>query len=223
MENAVTIKTSLLVLDTDKSILEPASMLRGCIGRRFLEYPTFHNHVGDRYLKSYPRIQYKIIDNKGYVLGIEEGAKLIKMISEMKELSIGNSVYNIKQKTFHDKDEVIMPTRKFFQYKFLTPWLPLDEKNYPKFKSLRDWKDRKMMLNKILVGNIITMCKGLSFDVEPNIYAHTKIKEMRSIHQDIIFTSFIGEFRTNFKIPDFFGIGNGVSHGFGTVKNEEIL
>jgi len=29
---------------------------------------------------------------------------------------------------------------------------------------------------------------------------------------------FKGEFTVNFNIPDFFGIGKGVSHGFGTVK-----
>lgn len=221
--NVVTIRTSLLTLDTDEPILESAIKLRGYISSQFPEYPIFHNHLSEgKYIYEYPRVQYKIIDGNAFILGIEEGAKLIKMISDVDKLSLGDNIYKIKQKTFCDKDEKIMPTRGLLQYKFMTPWLALNQKNYPKFKMLKDWREKKIMLNNILIGNIISMSKGFSFDIEKDIYAHSKIKEIEIRYKDNIVVGFIGEFRTNFKVPDFFGLGKGVSHGFGVIKNEVV-
>ncbi len=221
-ENVVSIKTSTLILETDTLILESADKLRGYISYKF-PYPIFHNHLNDdEYIYTYPRVQYRIIDGKAYILGIEEGAKLIKMLSDIDKLNLGDNIYDIKQKTFYDKEEKIMPMTKLLQYKFMAPWLALNQKNFLKFKMLKDWKEKKVMLNNILIGNIISMSKGLSFDIEKNIYVHSKLKEIRTKYKDTIVSGFVGEFRTNFKIPDFFGLGKGVSRGFGVIKNEEM-
>lgn len=219
------IKTSYLILKTHKPIIEPAHKLRGFISNKFPEHPIFHHHLNDdRYLYTYPRIQYKIIEGIAYILGIEEGANALRKIIEIEidKLPLGNNIYNIEQRIFYDNNEKFMPVRNLLQYKFLTPWLALNKDNYQKFKIIEGWKEKKVMLNNILVANIISMCKGLSYDLEPNIYAHSKIKEMKVEFKGMIVNGFIGEFRTNFKIPDFFGIGKGVSHGFGAVKNEDI-
>jgi len=220
--NAVNIKTSTLILDTDRPILESADKLRGYISNKFSEYPIFHNHLNDdEYIYTYPRVQYRIIDGKAYIIGIEEGAKLIKMLSDVDKLHLGDNIYDVKQKTFYDTEEKIMPMKKLLQYKFMTPWLALNQKNFPKFKMLKDQKEKKVMLNNILIGNIISMSKGLSFDIEKDIYVHSKLNEIRTKYKDAIVSGFVGEFRANFKIPDFFGLGKGVSHGFGVIKNEE--
>ena len=41
---------------------------------------------------------------------------------------------------------------------------------------------------------------------------------IRDRYKGIPVMGFTGEFRVNFKIPDFFGLGKGVSQGFGVVK-----
>ncbi len=223
-KNTVSIKTSTLILETDRPVLESSDKLRGYISHKFPEYPIFHNHLNDdEYIYTYPRVQYRIIDGKAYILGIEEGAKLMKMLSDIDKLTLEDNVYDVRQKIFYDTEEKIMPMTKLLQYKFITPWLGLSQKNYPKFKILKDWREKKIMLNNILIGNIISMSKGLSFDIEKDIYAHSKLKEIRTKYKDTIVSGFVGEFRTNFKIPDFFGLGKGVSRGFGVIKNEEIL
>lgn len=219
--NFATLKTSLLEIMTDRPILEGADKLEGFIAKKFPEFPIVHHHIGDRYLYIYPRIQYKIIDMRAYILGIEEGTEVIKLIDDIDKLYLGENIYHIREKLFHNKDETIGFTREFLQYDFMTPWLALNKENYQKFRQLSDWKDKKLFINNILKANIISMCKGFNFDIEKEIYVHSKLKEGRSMYK-VLRTSFIGEFRTNFKIPDFFGIGGKTSVGFGTIKSRNI-
>lgn len=52
--------------------------LRGFFANNFKEI-LFHNHYQDGTLRyGYPLIQYKIIDNKPFILGLNEGGDLIK-------------------------------------------------------------------------------------------------------------------------------------------------
>lgn len=221
----MTIKTSYLILKTDRPIIETAHKLRGFISNKFPGHTIFHHHLNNNeYLYTYPRIQYKIIEGNAYILGIEEGVDALKKIIniDIDRLHLGDNIYNIKQKIFYVNDEEFMPIRNLIQYKFLTPWLALNKDNYQKFKTLRDWKEKKLMLNNILIANIISMCKGLSYDLDKDIYIHSKVREVKVEFKGVIVNGFIGEFRTNFQIPNFFGLGKGVSHGFGIVKNEDV-
>ena len=34
--------------------------------------------------------------------------------------------------------------------------------------------------------------------------------------------AFTGEFITNFKLPDYIGLGKGVSHGYGTIIQQKL-
>ena len=75
------------------------------------------------------------------------------------------------------------------------------------------------MLEKILVGNIISMSKGLRYTVQDPIQANIiKIKEVRTSLKGTPMLGFLGTFSVNFYIPDYWGIGKSVSRGFGTVK-----
>lgn len=107
------------------------------------------------------------------------------------------------------------------QYGFLTPWLALNHCNYQKFQNPVSWKDRKELLNSILVGNILSMCKGLDFVVDKKLYVHSSIDEGSAEYKGISHACFTGEFRVNFRLPDFIGLGMGVSQGFGTVKKKK--
>lgn len=217
--NFVTLKTCLLTFHVNRPIIENANKLKGFIASQFRDYPIFHNHYGGRSMFTDPRIQYKIINGVGYVLGIEEGAKMIKMISEIDELHLGNSIYNVIP-IFCDKEEIIMPTEELIQYDMVGNWIPFNDKNYEISKTLKDWKEKKIFVNNILRDNIISLCKGYGLYVDKHkhtIYVHSRLKETRSMYK-VLRPSFIGEFRTNMIIPDFFGIGEKVSAGFGVIK-----
>ena len=80
-----------------------------------------------------------------------------------------------------------------------------------------DWKERKIMLNKIFVGNILSMSKGLGIIVNRRIHVKSNLEHQSTDYKSVNMLGFSGEFKVNFKIPDFFGFGKGVSQGFGTV------
>lgn len=218
-DDFVKIKTSLLTFHTDRPIMEDANKLKGYVASQFREYSIFHNHYGNRCLFIDSRVQYKIINNIGYILGIEEGAEAIKMLSDFEELRLGKSIYKARP-IFCDKDEIIAKSDEFIQYDLAHYWLPFDSENFDMFKTLKDRKEKKWFINAMLRNNIITLCKGLGLNVDKckhTVYVHSRLKESISFYK-VPRTSFIGEFRTNMILPDFFGIGEKVSAGFGVVK-----
>ena len=215
------LKISYLILKTDKPVAEPASKLRGYIGNKFEEYPILHHHIKEvGYLYTYPRIQYKVFDGIPYILGIEEGAKVLKEISgDLDELVLGGNEYKVNQKVFYEQDVYAGMARGNRQYRFLSPWLALNPVNYRRYQGIKDWREKKKFLNGILIGNVLSMCKGLGIVVDRRLYAHSRIDETRVEYKGVSVAGFLGEFKINFVIPDFFGLGKGVSQGFGAVKN----
>lgn len=213
------IKTSYLVLKTDAPVQENSAKLRGYLGSRFPEHPLLHHHIQDAgYLYTYPLVQYKVLEGNACILGIEEGADVIKEISDQIEnLVLGSSVYQVDEGVLYQKEFNIQMGSES-QYRFLSPWVALNSNNYQKFSSMRSWKDKKLFLNNILIGNILSLCKGLGIIVNRKIYVHSKLENEMIDFKGIPMAGFSGEFTVNFELPDFFGLGKGVSQGFGTIK-----
>jgi len=213
------IKLSYLILKTDNPVLENPAKLRGYLGERFKEHPLLHHHIQEAgYLYTYPLIQYKIIEGQAFILGIEEGAGVIKEISDkIDKLILGSRVYSVNEKILYQKEFNIKHGKKT-QYSFISPWVALNSKNYNSFTTIDNWKDRKIFLNNILTGNILSMCKGLGIIVNRKLYVHTHLEKENVDFKGIPMIGFKGEFTVNLHIPDFFGLGKGVSQGFGSVK-----
>jgi hypothetical protein len=88
--------TAIFTLKTDRPVEESAEKLRGYFGTRFPEYPLLHQHVDGGYLYTYPKIQYKIIEGTPYILGIEEGVKILKEISDaIKKIELNGYKYKV--------------------------------------------------------------------------------------------------------------------------------
>ena len=208
-----------LTLKTDKKLQSSPTKVRGYFGNTFKEYPLLHNHYSkDKYLYSYPFIQYKIIDGNILILGIDEGAELLKEIHpQLSSISLDKE-YKITEKQLIEKEVDIKPSSEEKHYKFITPWIGLNSKNYTTYKSLEDWKEKKDLINKILVGNILSMSKGLGIIVNKRLYAKTHLQEQIVEYKSVKMNAFTGEFKIHYDIPDYFGIGKGVSQGYGCVK-----
>lgn len=122
------------------------------------------------------------------------------------------------EKEINVKEESIGLQDKNSSYSFITPWLALNEQNYEKYKAIKSWQEKKELLAKILVGNIISMSKGLGYTVPEPIKANIfKLKEISASLKGTPMLGFLGSFTVNFEIPDYFGLGKSVSRGFGTV------
>ncbi|KUO42849.1 MAG: hypothetical protein APU95_02990 [Hadesarchaea archaeon YNP_N21] len=213
------LKVARLVLQTDRPLAEGAAKLRGFFGRKFPEHPILHHHVSEGYLYVYPKVQYKVIGGTALVLGVEEGADILKQVmGGIDELVLGRERYEVIKKIYAEETSVISPTRDLRRYRFLTPWLALNSRNYEKYRGA-NWREKKSIINSVLVGNILSMCKGLGFVVEKKLEAHTKIEEQAVEYKGVRMIGLTGEFEVNFLIPDFFGLGKGVSQGYGAVKS----
>lgn len=214
------INTVHLILETNKEVKQDSSKLRGYIGNTFKDYSILHNHYGDKkVLYSYPLVQFQVINGQASIFGIEEGANLLKEIApKIKELKLMDSYYKVNDYNLIDNEFNVSTSNKELHYKFVTPWLALNTKNHTKYKQITSWKDRKLFLNNILVGNILSMAKGLGIIVDRRLYVKSMLNPVSVRYKSIDMLGFTGEFKVRFNLPDFFGLGKGVSQGFGTVK-----
>ncbi len=192
--------------------------LRGYFLNKY-DSEELHNHSGNGFKYTYPKVQYKIFKGSAYLIGINEGANILGEIGlKTKELELNHEVYKIidgylslKQLDYGVSDEMK-------DYKFISPWLALNEKNYEDYKNLND-EEKKEKLEKILIGNILSMSKYLNYTVDKKIEVNMHdYEEMAVKYKGNSFVGIYGKFSTNFNIPDLLGIGRKVSKGFGTLK-----
>ena len=208
-----------LILKTDLKLTATPAKVRGFLGNKYKDYPILHNHyANDKFLYSYPFVQYKIINGDIVIVGIDEGAELIKKIAPELTILTLDKDYKITEKLIHEKEFDIKQTSDEKHYKFITPWLGLNQNNYQKYINTKDWKDKKYILNRILVGNLLSMSKGLGIIVNKRLYVKTHFKETIVEYKGVKMNAFTGEFKVHYDIPDYLGLGKGVSQGFGGVK-----
>lgn len=215
------VKTLIFNFICDEPVKCTADKLRGYFANRFGEYELIHQHLNSSdLLYKTPLIQYKPLDGKLLVLGINEGAEVLQKIHEDIDcLKIGHTNYQIKEKIIVLRTDYFGTIDNDYTYSFLTPWLALNEKNYEKYQRLGSWADKKEFLEKIIVGNIISISKSLGYTVPEPIRANIgKMTEVRTKLKGTPMLGFLGTFSVNFSIPDYWGIGKSVSRGFGTVK-----
>ena len=215
------VKTLIFHFICDESVKGTADKLRGFFADKFGEYTLIHQHLNDnKFLYKAPLIQYKILNRKPFVLGINEGADILQKIYEdINYLKVGRSEYQIKEKSIILKTDHFGTANTDISYSFLTPWLALNKENYEKYKSLTILEERKEHLEKILIGNIISISKSLGYTVQEPIRVNfAKLKEVSTRLKSISMIGFLGSFFVNFEIPDYWGIGKSVSRGFGTLK-----
>lgn len=208
-----------LILKTDLNLTASPTKVRGFLGNIYKDYPILHNHyANDKFLYSYPYVQYKIINGDIVIVGIDEGAELLKKIApELTTLSLDKE-YKITEKLIHEKEFDIKPSSEEKHYKFITPWLGLNQNNYKRYINTKDWKEKKDILNKVLVGNLLSMSKGLGIIVNKRLYAKTHFEEKIVEYKGVKMNAFMGEFKVHYSLPDYIGLGKGVSQGFGCVK-----
>jgi hypothetical protein len=214
----VLLKILRLTLRSDAPMRGDATKLRGFFATSFNEYALLHQHVTDRLIYKYPLIQYKMLGGTPLVLGINEGAEVLKEIyDKFDEIKLDESTYSILERSVIVKSEEFGCAEAIHSYRFLTPWLALSQENYPKYLDA-SWQERKELLRRILVGNILSASKGLGYMAKEHIRL-----EVGRLHDEICLlkgtqvTGIRGEFTTNFAIPEFVGLGKSVSRGFGAV------
>lgn len=192
--------------------------IRGYLAGRFPEYVELHNHLGEGKFKyGYPVIQYKSIGGVPNIIAINEASKiLIDIFYDVKEIVMKDKVMSILEKGYVLKTMDFGPSDQLIEYEFLSPWMALNQENYKTY--LNSTEDEKVkILKKVLVGNILSMAKGLNCWVNKPIEAMIKLSPVEVNYKNKKMIGFKGRFLTNFVIPDYLGVGKSVARGFGTV------
>jgi len=201
--------------------LPDVAAVRGFLGNLYCQRPEFHGHKGSGFVYKHPLIQYKVIDAKGVIIGLKEGAYLLKAIPKLKILELHYKKYTILKQDIHNNMVPFGLTEDMIRYDFMTPWIGLNEKNYQIYIKLQKKTESvNTLLERILIGNFLSMSKALGYVVKGNIRAKVRLEENGFVEakQGIKLLAFKGEFKTNFFIPDFWGVGKFSSRGYGIVR-----
>ncbi len=213
------LKTFTLTLASTRPIRGSAPELRGFFATKFNEYSLLHQHSADKLIYRYPLVQYKIIDGAPMVVGINDGAEVLKQVyDKYDEIKLGEEVYDIVEKGIAIRNYDFGLSDKFNSYEFATPWLALNQENYTKYYGMRNREERLEFLRKTLIGNLLSMSKSLDYQVQDEIKCDVQVRVRKSRLKDVNVMTFIGGFCANFLVPDYLGIGKSVSRGFGAVR-----
>ena len=114
--------------------------------------------------------------------------------------------------------ELVGTCESDLQFKFESPWLALNQKNFKSYTGTTSQKARKEELARILVGNCLGINKALDLPLRNRISANCdKLTSIKNAKTGENMIGFVGKFSINFRLPDYLGIGKGVARGMGTV------
>ena len=202
-----------------------AHKLRGYFGNLFREHsPLLHNHYADGTTRHrYPLVQYKVLQNVPTLVALDEGAELLNtLFLHMKTLQISDTTYEVNAKHIRHQPVEVVYADTLHTYRFETLWMALNQENYRKYNQ-QDEPAQTAMLNKIVVGNILSFFKQLGVFLEPQQRLMAKLdvtpKSTQFKNQSMV--AFAGTLIVNAVLPDGIGIGKAVSRGFGTIKRIE--
>ena len=196
---------------------------RGAIAAKAgFEQVLFHNHQNDqKLLYHYPVIQYKRIGINPAIVCVDEGVDAIHRLfsDQVLRIYIGDRPIHLEVKSLKKLQFDLEVSKHSFTYR-LYNWLALSQENYPRYQSIQDDLERTDFLENILTANILAFAKGVKWDVDRTIRLRIdevlRIKQVPYKSQRLMAFDLI--FRTNVFLPDFIGLGKGVSLGFGTVS-----
>lgn len=174
----------------------------------------FHNHIDKNYRYAYPLIQYKLINRCATILCIEEGVEAIGNF-----FSNYNNLIQIGEKNMSLEIDYLRPsvfllevTERVSRYS-LHRWIPLNHENYQIYRTLEKDEQRIHLLQKILIGNILSCLKGLNIYLDKRITCRIQeITRMYTIsNKGVNLLAFDLIFTANLSLPPYIGLGKNAS------------
>ena len=116
-----------------------------------------------------------------------------------------------------EEKDYLKPLSKLISYRFVTPWIALNQATGNRYRNLKN-EERTDYLNNLLGQNIVFISREMGIELENNIFTKVKLSSLfpKNIDENN-WGAFDGEFETNFLLPNYIGIGNGITRGYGTI------
>jgi len=218
------IKSVTLKIKTDRPVQKTPYQVKGVLMKNFPNeeiVPMLHGSYRKKFL--YPRIQVKILDEEIFLVGLNQGVDPILKIQErITDLNFGDITFEVLEKDIQEKDESFLFTSSLKKYDFISNWVALNLNTSKKYDSKND-KDKLQFLNNLLAKNIVFISREIGFELPKNIYSQIRILDLKPTKLDQNgWGAFDGVFYTNIIMPDYIGIGNGITRGYGTIVGNAI-
>lgn len=238
------LKTLRITFDTEIRNWE-ISAFRGAMAKKVgYEHEWFHNHnnsgqrssdtsfhgfSSDRYHYRYPMIQYKTDRRNGKLqpmlvcLGdcVDEAHKFfsqpnwdVELKGNRRPLAIAN--LDVKQYNLQVWDND-------FHYNVFN-WLALNTDNYLEYRKLDSLTARLQFLEHLLNQHIVAFFRSMDVRLEQKAVAKItdfKREKWLEYKRGSKLLGFDIGFKTNVFIPEYVGIGKGVSKGFGVIRIDD--
>ncbi len=189
------------------------------------EFTLFHNH-DDRepggFIYRYPAIQYKRMGRNPLIVCVEAGVDEIHHLFQQPswDIDLNGRPLTLAVADLRLHQYTLQAWETMFPFR-LTDWLALNSANYARYQTLTTDADRTDLLERVLRGNILSMAKGLGWHIDREVRVRIRdASPMRLLRfKNQLLAGFDVDFTTNVFLPDWIGLGKGVSVGFGVVHS----
>ncbi len=212
-------KTIVARLITDKPVKKTAYQVKGVFMKQYPNSPVIPMLDGryrDKFL--YPRVQVKILNEQIYLVGIKDGADpVLSITKDFELLNFGNITFNILDVEIEENIDQFKHVDQLLRYRFVSPWIALSKNTQNRYKFLKS-KDRIAFLNRLLGQNIVFLAREMDIELNDKVYTKLKLNSLfpKPVYENS-WGSFSGEFQTNFVLPNYIGLGNGITRGYGAI------
>ena len=181
----------------------------------------FHNHIDDHYRYGYPLIQYKRIGGRAAIICVGEGTEAIGQYfaNRQDDIRLGQEAITLEMDYVKAYNVNVQLWKTTFHYT-LRRWLPLNQENYKLYQQTTSLQQRIDLLQRMLIGNILSMLKTMGIHLEEQLLCSiTDMSQPRIVtYKGVKMMSFNINFTSNISLPDYIGLGKGASLGHGIVK-----
>ena len=218
------INSVVVKIKTDRPVQKTPYQVKGVLMKTFPNeeiVPMLNGSYRKKYL--YPRIQVKILDEEILIVGLNQGVDpILKIQEKIKDLNFGDITFEVLDKSVVEESEAFMFTSSLQKYEFVSNWVALNANTSKQFDAKND-KDKLQFLNNLIAKNIVFISQDIGFELPENIYSQIIVSSLEAAKMDQNgWRAFDGNFTTNLVMPDYLGIGNGITRGFGTISNAGV-
>ena len=206
-------------LITDKPVKKTPYQVKGVFIKHYPKEeitPLLDGRYRKHFL--YPRVQVKILNEQIYIIGIDKAADIVLAFSKkIQSLNFGNITFKVLDIETEHYTKQFKIIDRLLRYRFITPWIALNQTTGKNYHSLNN-SERKNHLNRLLGQNIIFIAREMGVSINQKTYTKLLLNSLfPKPLDDNGLGAFYGGFQTNFILPNYIGIGNGITRGYGTI------
>jgi hypothetical protein len=200
-----------------------AHHLRGAIASLYREWSILHQHSGRQFFYQHPLVQYKVLNDVPMVVGLGIGAELLAALEPPVELQLSRDL--VRFSDVRRVSGIYEPDfAAWHRFHFATPWLALNEENYKLYRLFES--DEQViaigqLLQRILIGNILSFAKGLGLSILAKLQANIENWHAEPVrakqHESGLMLGFAANGAITFSAPPFWGFGKQSSRGNGVM------